>query len=92
MEFGERRLREHEKILDPNNKECPIQETTILRGASQARDLTKDLATMPGTGMGGPPPTPPTTGQKLVTDIISTSINRGMGAANGSNVPRDTAP
>jgi hypothetical protein len=92
MKEGDRRGREHDKIFDEHNQECPTQEDSVQKGISKVRDITKDLGSMPGTGMGGPPPIPPLTGEEVAAHLISGGVNRGLGAMNDQSTLRSTAP
>ncbi|MBU0677524.1 MAG: hypothetical protein KJ626_05350 [Verrucomicrobia bacterium] len=80
-----------DRIMDPG-KSGPVNDQGLSDVMNDLQDVTRDLGSMPGTGMGGPPPTAPTSGTELGQDLISGAVNEGLGGLNGQDGSIDTSP
>jgi RHS repeat-associated protein len=81
FESGQVRRSYYDQLADPNSN-GPNRLDPLVPSLETLRGITADLASMPGMGLGGPLPTPPTTGADLVVEIISEAANTVLDAAN----------
>ena len=86
------REREIDGAADPNTPTPSQASPSVERSANDLKGVAGGMAGMPGAGLGGPPPTVPTSPESLLTDTITGGANKAMSAANGSDHAIDTTP
>jgi hypothetical protein len=94
-QMEDQRSRELKEAADPKSKkEVKCVSSNLEKQMNELKKKVASVGSMPGTGMGGPPPTVPTSGKELIQKTVTVVINKGISAAAGDDPSkaRDTTP